>query len=171
MDILRTKVKKIIVEFKIGSLEYPYASSFILNKTFSSFGTKIVQKSKSPSTLIWVNVKQFNQFWVIVGHSRSIQPIYIYTYLYICLTCISLNKILEKILVSLELPMFFFFLHSVLQNHFCFGTRLSPTHLQWNHYFSQFELPPPIKGRSLAAAIKFPIIFRVRFQFPCHYLR
>ena len=72
MDILRTKVKKIIVEFKIGSLEYPYASSFILNKTFSSFGTKIVQKSKSPSTLIWVNVKQFTQFWVIVGHSRSI---------------------------------------------------------------------------------------------------
>ena len=43
-DILGTKFKKIIVEFKIGSLEYPFISSFISNKTFSSFETKVSQK-------------------------------------------------------------------------------------------------------------------------------
>ena len=40
-DILRTKSKKIIVEFKIGSLEYLFVSIFILNKRFV---IKIVQK-------------------------------------------------------------------------------------------------------------------------------
>ena len=43
-DILVTKFKKIIVEFKISSLEYPFLSSFILNKTFWSFATKVSSK-------------------------------------------------------------------------------------------------------------------------------
>ena len=76
-----SKFKKIIVEFKIGSLEYPSVSSFILNKTFSSFETKFAPKKyfgdqlwemKSPSTLFSVTIKQFTRFWVIVGHSMNI---------------------------------------------------------------------------------------------------
>ena len=43
-DILGTKFKRISVEFKINSIEYLFVSSFILNKTFSSFGTKVAQK-------------------------------------------------------------------------------------------------------------------------------
>ena len=68
----------------------------------------------------------------------SIAKIYIYIYIEIDrqrdreidLTCkISTNKILEKILVYLETPTFFFFSHSVLQSHFRLGAYLSPTHL------------------------------------------
>ena len=36
--------KKTIVKFKISTLKYPFASSFVLNKTFSSLGTKFSQK-------------------------------------------------------------------------------------------------------------------------------
>ena len=43
MGILGTKFKKIIVEFKISNLEYPFVSTFILNKTISSFGAKFAQ--------------------------------------------------------------------------------------------------------------------------------
>ena len=43
MGILGTNFKKIIVEFKISNLEYPFVSTFILNKTISSFGAKFAQ--------------------------------------------------------------------------------------------------------------------------------
>ena len=46
--ILGTKFKKIIVEFKISSVKYPFVSSFILKKTFSSFGSKF-----TPKKVIW----------------------------------------------------------------------------------------------------------------------
>ena len=63
------KFKKTIVEFKISSLEYPFAWSFILNKALSSLGAKFAQKNilgtnfkkvKGPSTLFWVIVKRFS---------------------------------------------------------------------------------------------------------------
>ena len=43
-DILGTKPKKTIVKFEISSFEYHFVRIFILNKTFSDFGTKFVQK-------------------------------------------------------------------------------------------------------------------------------
>ena len=69
--ISEKKIKKIIVNFKIGSLEYSFVLSFILNKIWlkldqsctkkSILGTKF-RKMKYPSTLFWVIVKQFTLF-------------------------------------------------------------------------------------------------------------
>lgn len=76
--ILGTKFEKTIATFKISALEYPFVPNFILNKTLIRFGTKFAPKSilrakirkiKCPSTLFWVNVKQFTRFGVIVHHS------------------------------------------------------------------------------------------------------
>ena len=85
------KFKKKIAEFTISTLEYPFASSFILTKALSSFGIKFapkkyfgdkVQENKKSQYIIFSHCKTiyyvmgysasqreyFRSLWVIVGH-------------------------------------------------------------------------------------------------------